>query len=504
MDGLEKISSSTFFRFEPSQSRCHRNRLLIFFSKVDATRGSILTLSFGAWRKRKIGFMSRLERIPIFVEEAVGLEEFRAVYDVVKCVCFRRSGRKVADSERIGRKRNRQEETKKPFLSSVNHKEVLNLIHQTYESASPRDKKSWNVENEGNGKLASSMSPSKFLSSDLNPRFTSSTKENDKNSDKGKANSDGYCSFILQDDSDQAVSSFTDRVESLLTKDYIETPNALGENMLPHSMLFNCADNKSFDGCKGTTETRGQSNTPLLTIAPHYWIFVGRNHHSKNGLSGRREHTDSIEHDGTFHHQLLGGKLWKLRPTLELREICDQQHDMSLFDSYQVLVKEGDVFVINTRLWWHQTEIPTGWSVSYARDLYLGCAKPNLESEPIKGECVGNKEVSWASGFIPRGTTLVVDDVEDCFTTNDGDDVSSHYDHLVPPTIRRTNLQSVANCKLVLLPTEQGRAMKENNSEKNATSETERRKPRKEVALEMTRDIQEGEEFVMLLEEKDI
>ena len=455
-------------------------------------------------KEEKVG-MSRLERIPSFVEEAIGLEEFRAVYDVVKCVCFRRSGREDAESERIGRKRNRLEEIKKPFLSSVNHKEVLNLIHQTYESSSPQDKKSWNVENEGNDKLASSTSPSKFLLSNMNPISNNSTKEHENKSDKGNLdNSDGYCSFILQDDSDKAVSSFTDRVESLLTKDNIEIPNVLEENMLPHSMLFNCTDKKAFDGCKGTTETHGQSNTPLLTIAPHYWIFVGRNHHSKNGLSGRREHTDSIEHDGTFHHQLLGGKLWKLRPTLELREICDQQHDMALFDSYEVLVKEGDVFVINTRLWWHQTEIPTGWSVSYARDLYLGCAERNLESEPTKGECVGNKEVSWASGFIPRGTTLVVDDVEDCLTTNDDDDISFRYDHLAPPTIRRTNLQSIANCKLVLLPTEQDDAMEENNSEKHATSETDTRKRRKQVVLEMTRDIQEGEEFAMLLKEKDI
>ncbi len=476
--------------------------------------------------------MSRLERLPIFVDEAVGLEEFRGVYDVVKCVCFRpaREDRTDIQSETTPRKRKRQGEYENLTFSSQSslssrHVEVLKLIQDAYESASLRDKKSWNAENEEKEKPISSKSPSIFLSWDTKPRPNKDSKSNsnseengytsEKDSQEFSANMDGYCSFILQDDSENSVSIFRKRLKSLLTKHYGGKSNVSWEKVLPHSMLFNAA-NTVFDGGKATSGTKeaGKAISSLLTIAPHYWIFVGRNQHSANGkwLSGRREHTDSIEHDGTFHHQLLGGKLWKLRPTTELREICDQQHDMALHDSYEIFVEEGDVFVINTRLWWHQTEISNGWSVSYARDLYLkrsldaGYNKSIAETkstEFTEKKFVGNKEVSWASGFIPRGTTLVVDDVVDDdsdsvdngYDDNDNNDIYSLYDYLVPPTIRRTNLHSEANCKLALLSNDI-----EDKTENHSPKKIETRKPyrRKQVALEMTRDIQEGEEFVLL------
>jgi len=339
--------------------------------------------------------------------------------------------------------------------------------------------------------------------------------------------------------------------------------------MLPHTLLLTTTNYTSTD-CEeeNTSVVGGRKNTipPLLTMAPHYWIFVGRNKHRGGGegewLSGRKEHTDSIQHDGTFHHQLLGSKLWKLRPTLELRERCDRDHDLALFDSYEILVEEGDVFVINTKLWWHQTELPPlsadmskdrSWSVSYARDLYLDGKEAGVavygasqESESRKSNCddcddaegvlptnatdstgrenMTNVEVSWASGFIPKGTTLVVDDAiddgdrddDECsnIDIDEDDTVASLYHHLVPLTIGRTCLKSRANCKLVLLSNEPGlygdAFELEQGGEKRRTtdpcSETDAKlKPgMRQIALETIRDIREGEDFVMLLKGKRV
>ena len=439
--------------------------------------------------------MSRLERIPIFVEDDVTLNDFRAVYDVVKCVCFRsnnpdkKSGETCFPSQEsgAGRKRKRPE-TKECSWSkplSTAHTQVIELIRETYESSQKKDKESWNVENRGRGH--DSSSPSNFLS-----RMTHSDPD---------SNGDGYCSFVLQDNSNHSVSNFTERMEGLVAKIYGETTNGSKENMLPHSLLLT------------TTKNSTKKNIALVpTIAPHYWIFLGRNNDHNEWLPGRKEHTDSIQHDGTFHHQLVGGKLWKLRPTLELRQLCDEQHDTALLDSYEILVEEGDVFVINTRLWWHQTELPPGWSVSYARDLYLdpkSCAKTNLDEldrDESAPESVSNREVSWASGFIEKGTTLVVaDEVEetDFSDTNEqdyGDSIYIRYGHLVPPTIMRTHVASKANLKLVVFTNEKGAESDGSESEKVAN---EKPKETKQVALEALRDIQEGEEFIMLQEEND-
>jgi hypothetical protein len=578
--------------------------------------------------------MSRLECIPIFSEKAVAIEDFRAVYDIVQCICFRphrieieteietetetadwhseeKDGGETRDKE-VGRKRKRKRRDSRfsPSLSpssaaeakaeveirssssslslpfSVGYREVLDIIRETYESASLRDKKSWNVENDGKGNCVCSETPSEFLSSTTKPR-RSSNSDSDSDSNEGgnkngtrtkrktskhkdDADTNGYCSFVLQDNSNNAVANFTKRMESLVARCGRTTYPSM-RMMLPHTLLLTRTINTSTD-CEeeNAPVTGGRKNTipPLLTMAPHYWIFVGRNKHRGSGegewLSGRREHTDSIEHDGTFHHQLLGSKLWKLRPTLELRERCDRDHDLALLDSYEIMVEEGDVFVINTKLWWHQTELPPSfadmsedrsWSVSYARDLYLdgkearvafhgatsqesklrknNCNDCNESddadgvlgtnaTDPTGRESMANVEVSWASGFIPKGTTLVVDDAiddgdrddDECsnIDVDDDDTVASLYHHLVPPTIGRTCLESRANCKLVLLSNEpgpDGDAFElEQEGEKRRTKDScseavARLKPgMRKIALETIRDIQEGENFVILLKEK--
>ena len=109
------------------------------------------------------------------------------------------------------------------------------------------------------------------------------------------------------------------------------------------------------------------------TYGPCVWFFFGRNV-AGAPLEGRPEHTDSISHDGTWHFQLSGCKRWYLRPSEELVKRLSEEGIEG--DSSRALVvdcEEGDVLIVNTRLWWHRTEIPVqkAPSVSYARDFYM-------------------------------------------------------------------------------------------------------------------------------------
>jgi hypothetical protein len=105
-------------------------------------------------------------------------------------------------------------------------------------------------------------------------------------------------------------------------------------------------------------------------------------------LAGRPEHVDDVDHDGTWHLQLSGTKTWYIKPNKdseawtngppELR--ADAAGVVKPGNSTQgglrcrVHTKAGDLLCVNTRAWWHRTEIESGpdLSISYARDLYLG------------------------------------------------------------------------------------------------------------------------------------
>ena len=192
---------------------------------------------------------------------------------------------------------------------------------------------------------------------------------------------------------------------------------------------------------------------------PCIWIFFGRNHFqptsgsclestsdessqekqekdtNEDCLQGRPEHTDSISHDGTWHYQLSGMKRWLLRPTGKLLDHMsnnrkskldrdrnsldgDRDHediDYSGWDEstkFQVDCEEGDVIVINTRLWYHQTVIPPQMdpSVSYAIDFWTKC--DNEASAPAE---MTNVDGLYATNDIEEGTILFTEDtMPDC------------------------------------------------------------------------------------------
>ncbi|CAE6967736.1 unnamed protein product [Symbiodinium sp. CCMP2592] len=131
------------------------------------------------------------------------------------------------------------------------------------------------------------------------------------------------------------------------------------------------------------------------------WVFFGRNPGSRI-LRGRPEHTDAIQHSGTWHVQLKGEKVWTLKPTDELRR---KVPSLKRAGRVRVRCMEGDVLCINTRLWWHSTHIPARCklSLSVARDMYLDGTRP--------GACdMTNVDGHYALKPIQKGAVIFTED----------------------------------------------------------------------------------------------
>jgi hypothetical protein len=148
---------------------------------------------------------------------------------------------------------------------------------------------------------------------------------------------------------------------------------------------------------------------------PALWLFFGRNPLGYESLDGRPEHTDAITHDGTWHFQLSGKKFWFLRPTPDLlSSLRAEGFELSADKTFQVTCNEGDVIVVNTRLWFHHTVIPPQGrpSVSYARDFSIesntGEAEPNESG-------MTNLDGLYATNEIASGTIVFTEaEMPDC------------------------------------------------------------------------------------------
>ena len=132
------------------------------------------------------------------------------------------------------------------------------------------------------------------------------------------------------------------------------------------------------------------------------WLFMGKNQsnsssssgngkkrkrQSKIAMVGRAEHCDDVVHSGTFHIQISGEKTWYIRPNLDrfsseedlrppppLSSIPgSEQSETTKSWRLKLTVEEGDYFVLNTKAWYHYTELPISknWSISVARDFFV-------------------------------------------------------------------------------------------------------------------------------------
>ena len=167
------------------------------------------------------------------------------------------------------------------------------------------------------------------------------------------------------------------------------------------------------------------------------WFFIGKNIDQTCPLEGRAEHTDSVTHDGTWHYQCSGEKIWEIRPTQKLINIINnskkkmmnnsnnnnnnnietKQEQLTMDNKMIIKCQAGDVLLINTKLWWHHTKIPPTnnanhqVSISYARDIYFESNKPtntNLNN-------MTNVDAVYASKSIKAGNVVLTeDDMPDC------------------------------------------------------------------------------------------
>ena len=417
-----------------------------------------------------------LESIPTFdgTENKTPLKEFRKAYDSFQCVCFKGLNRvRSTNDERSSKKKRKRLNKKKqgtlrgPLDATSNY--YLSSISKAFQSASIQDQESWCIENNGNDnnalertKTIAHISPSEFMSPNSKIK--------------------GYCSFILQDDSEQVVSNLTNQVAPYSTLPLQQEAQDPPDTKREDSML------------------------PSITTANPYWIFVGRNTNPTIPMQGRSEHTDDVQHDGTFHYQCCGSKTWYIRPTAALKRklLQDKSNNiMKLKDRYEITLEEGDIFVINTRLWWHQTEIPSppsasasasaviadqgqNVSISYARDIYLDATEKKVSkisqasSTEEHEEKMSNQECAWAVGFIGKGTVLLMEDSDP------------------PPMMTRTQQKSKANCQMIILENSDCGA---DNTEAIDKDEVKRQK-HEQWGLIALKDIQESELFVLLVEEE--
>ena len=156
---------------------------------------------------------------------------------------------------------------------------------------------------------------------------------------------------------------------------------------------------------------QGFPNT-TWTYEPTVWFFFGRNLIGSTNLDGRPEHTDSVSHDGTWHYQLSGSKRWIIRPTSELLNRV-QSPGLATTSEFFIDCHEGDILIINTRLWFHRTVIPPQRlpSVSFARDFRIGDALLQ-ETSPCN---MTNVDGLYATEDISKGTVVFTEsDMPDC------------------------------------------------------------------------------------------
>lgn len=260
----------------------------------------------------------------------------------------------------------------------------------------------------------------------------------------------GYSSFIVQHDKETMC----------------QLLQSLPLTQLPVNKDGNI-NSKTEDSAKGDVSIiPKQSNNENMKMkhGPCIWLFYGRNN-QQEPLDGRPEHTDSISHDGTWHYQLSGIKEWHLKPTEDLikqmqSDVSFEQEEMEFWKNenshdrnnnihrtsftesnevqksasqrrrVKISCQEGDVLLVNTRLWWHSTNIPQQPidekmkckhvpSVSYARDLYL--TYDENEGDECDDDIVEddgdmtNLDGLYASNDIEAGTIIFTEaDMPDC------------------------------------------------------------------------------------------
>lgn len=296
-------------------------------------------------------------------------------------------------------------------------------IGSVFETLNKDDKESWCIENQGETKEPKkvSLTAKEFLA----PRLL-------------VEESAAYCSFLVQ--KDKTV------YQKTLERLPVQTlGSALGDN--------------------------------TWTYEPCLWIFFGRNYSdystkidNKEPLEGRGLHTDSVSHDGTWHYQMSGTKEWFLSPSSDLlnkhwKSELSEEERSQWKESTKVRVpcEEGDVIIVNTRLWFHRTVIPAQKhpSVSYARDFRLGNGSDNCGTGNTSGTEVGDNKATtmtnldglYARNEIEAGTVIFTEaDMPDCELHRSSDNPNCEIVELEDGTGAVVSCRAIASGEFFCVP----------------------------------------------------
>jgi hypothetical protein len=212
---------------------------------------------------------------------------------------------------------------------------------------------------------------------------------------------------FLNQHSSECTKSWTVENQGDCKNDSLLTPSSIGlhdKTMMDQSFyvstIVHRQDEKAFESL---TEKLPEFDIfDDLHFSSGAWLFLGHsptNRKRKRNMIGRAEHVDEVTHSGTYHVQVAGSKTWWIRPHPEL--YCgDELPDLSTIPGAElseatkswrlkVHVEQGDVLVLNTKIWYHYTELPPSeWSISIAQDFYLPvpCPKDVAEGEVVLDE----------------------------------------------------------------------------------------------------------------------
>ena len=303
-------------------------------------------------------------------------------------------------------------------------------IGSIFEALNAEDKESWCIENRGENKDRT-LTPEVFLAPQIIPEERA------------------YCSFLVQ-------------------KDKAAYRTTLGRLPVPNL---------------GTLE--GDNDNHKWTYEPCLWIFFGRNTNattppkdknnvnSKMPLEGRGLHTDSVSHDGTWHYQTSGIKEWYLSPSSELLhrhwklELSEhEQRQWKESTQLRVNCHEGDVIVVNTRLWFHRTVIPAQEtpSVSYARDFQLssrssprgsasGDNDKDKDNQDATSTTMTNLDGLYARNEIEAGTVIFTEhDMPDCELHRSNDNPNCQVVELEDGTSAVVSCRAIASGEFFCVP----------------------------------------------------
>ena len=185
-----------------------------------------------------------------------------------------------------------------------------------------------------------------------------------------------------------------------------------------------------------------------VTHSPCSWFFFGRNVPGTGAapMRGKPFHVDAVRNDGTWHLQTSGTKTWRLKPNVHADWPTAGGPPGIPGDSLSVSVECGDILAVNTRLWFHETEVKPQPHpcVSYARDFFLlgrhslgnaastetknpasGTAELDFKSPPRgalpSGLHMANRHGTWATSDVAPGKVILVEAASDVCPSADAE-----------------------------------------------------------------------------------